>query len=200
MTSSNPGTTRPRQEPSSGTLKKAFINQIKDRNFLAPTGFQFSVTRSPKVSYFGNMINIPGITLGVAQQPSYLKNIDVPGEKLTYGDLEIRFLVDENMENYMAVHNWLTGLGFPETPQQFIDKTTDSDGIRDLEEQYCDGGLHILNSNLRDVAVVKFQNLFPVSLTSLSFDATETDINYFTASAAFRYTVYNITDTSGNLL
>ena len=49
-------------------------------------------------------------------------------------------------------------------------------------------------------AIVKFKNLFPVSLTSLSFDATETDINYFTASASFRYTVYNITDTSGNLL
>ena len=100
----------------------------------------------------------------------------------------------------MAVHNWLRGLGFPESPQQFIDKTTDSDGIRDLEEQYCDGGLHILSSNLRDVAIVKFQNLFPVSLTSLNFDATETDINYFTASASFRYTVYNITDKSGDLL
>jgi len=37
-------------------------------------------------------------------------------------------------------------------------------------------------------------------LTSLNFDATETDINYFTASASFRYTVYNITNTSGNLL
>ena len=113
---------------------------------------------------------------------------------------ELSKILYENMENYMAVHNWLTGLGFPETPQQFINKTTDSDGIRDLEEQFCDGGLHILNSNLRDVAIVKFKNLFPVSLTSLSFDATETDINYFTASASFRYTVYNITDTSGNLL
>ena len=58
MTSSNPGTTRPRQEPSSGTLKKAFLNQIKDRNFLAPTGFQFSVTRSPKGELFCNMINV----------------------------------------------------------------------------------------------------------------------------------------------
>ena len=100
----------------------------------------------------------------------------------------------------MSVHNWLTGLGFPETPQQFIKKTTDTDGIRDLEEQFCDGGLHILSSNLRDVAIVKFKNLFPVSITSLNFDATETDINYFTASASFRYTVYNIVDTSGNLL
>ena len=174
--------------------------QIGNRNFLSPVGFKFSLAKFPKISFFCNSSSIPEISLGTFQQPSYLKQIDIPGEKLTYGDLDIRFLVDENMDNYMAVHNWMRGLGFPESPQQFIDKTTDSDGIRDLEEQYCDGGLHILSSNLRDVAIVKFQNLFPVSLTSLNFDATETDINYFTASASFRYTVYNITNTSGNLL
>ena len=154
----------------------------------------------PKVDFFSNSARIPELSLDTTVQPTYLKDIDVPGEKISYGDLTIQFLVDENMENYKIVHDWITGLGFPETPQQFINKTTDSDGIRDLEEQFCDGGLHILNSNLRDVAIVKFKNLFPVSLTSLSFDATETDINYFTASASFRYTVYNITDTSGNLL
>ena len=185
MTSSNRG-------PLSG--------QIGNRNFLSPVGFKFSLAKFPKISFFCNSASIPEISLGTFQQPSYLKQIDIPGEKLTYGDLDIRFLVDENMDNYMAVHNWMRGLGFPESPQQFIDKTSDSDGIRDLEEQYCDGGLHILSRNLRDVAIVKFQNLFPVSLTSLNFDATEIDINYFTASASFRYTVYNITNTSGNLL
>ena len=177
-----------------------FGKQIQNRNFLSGVAFKFNLAKFPKVDFFSNSARIPELNLELAEQATYLKNIDVPGEKLNYGDLTLKFLVDENMENYMAVHNWLRGLGFPESPQQFIDKTTDSDGIRDLEEQYCDGGLHILNSNLRDVAIVKFQNLFPVSLTSLNFDATETDINYFTASASFRYTVYNITDKSGDLL
>ena len=174
--------------------------QIANRNYLSPVGFKFSLAKFPKIDFFCNSASIPEISLGTYSQPSYLKNIDVPGEKLTYGDLDIRFLVDEEMENYAAVHNWLTGLGFPESPQQFIDKTTDSDGIRDLDEQFCDGSLHILNSNFRDVAIVKFRDLFPTSLTSLSFDATETDIIYFTANASFRYTVYNLTDKSGKLL
>ena len=135
MTSSNPGTTRPRQEPVSGTLKKAFINQIKDRNFLAPTGFQFSVTRSPKVSYFGNMINIPGLTLGVAQQPSYLKMIPRPGEIIDFEDLTLNFLVDENLENYIEIHNWIRGIGFPETLEQIYDFQNDKDPTMGIEKE-----------------------------------------------------------------
>ena len=174
-----------------------FRNQIQNRNFLAPVGFKFTLAKYPKVDFFSNSARIPEITLGTAIQPSYLKDIDVPGEKLTFGDLNIRFLVDENMENYMAVHNWLKGVGFPETPQQFKDQTTNSDGLRDEKEVFSDGSLHILNSNFQDVAIVKFNDLFPVGLTSLEFDATETDINYFTAEATMRYTVYNIFDKDG---
>ena len=101
------------------------------------------------------------------------------------------------MENYMAVHNWLKGIGFPETPQQFKDQITDTDGRIDEKLVFSDGSLHILNSNFQDVAIVKFQDLFPVGLTSLEFDATETDINYFTAEVSMRYTVYNIFDKDG---
>ena len=174
-----------------------FVNQIQNRNFLAPVGFKFTLAKYPKVSFFSNSARIPELSLGTAIQPSYLKDIDIPGEKLTYGDLTIRFLVDENMKNYMAMHNWLKGIGFPETPQQFKDQTTDKDGLRDEKEVFSDGSLHILNSNFKDVAIVRFNDLFPVGLTSLEFDATETDINYFTAEATMRYTVYNIFDTDG---
>ena len=181
-------------------MASAFSNQIQNRNFLSPVGFKFTLAKYPKVSFFCNSSRIPELNLGTAIQPSYLKDLDVPGEKIIYGDLTVRFLVDENLENYMAIHNWITGLGFPETTQQFKNQTTNSDGIRDLKEQYSDGSLSILNSNYRTTANVKFKDLFPVSLTSLDFDSTVTDIQYFTAEATFKYTVYNIVDTNGNLL
>ena len=170
----------------------AFVNQIQNRNFLAPVGFKFDLAKFPKASFFSNSARIPEIVLGTIIQPGYLKDIDIPGEKLQYGDFSLRFLVDENLENYMSIHNWLTGLGFPETPQQFINKTTDEEGQRDMNEQFSDGSLRILNSNFQTMAIVKFSDLFPTSITSLEFDSTETDINYFTAEASFKYTVYNI--------
>ena len=169
-----------------------FPNQINNRNFLSPVGFKFTLAKYPKIPFFSNSTRIPEINMGTAIQPTYLKDLDVPGDKLSYGDFSLRFLVDENLENYMVVHNWLTGLGYPETTQQFKDLTTNDDGVRDLKEQFSDGSLHILNSNFRTQAIVKFRDLFPISLTSLEFEASDTDVNYFTAEVSFKYTVYNI--------
>lgn len=177
-----------------------FPGQITNRNFLSPAGFKFNIAKEPKVSFFCNTARIPEINLGLAIQPNYLKDIDVPGEKLTYGDLTIRFLVDENLENYMAVHNWLTGLGFPETAQEYRNLITDDSGARDPKEAFSDGTLRVLNSNFKDAAVVKFKDMFPYTLSSLEFDATISDVQYFTAQASFKYTIYNILDSSGKPL
>ena len=177
--------------------RNAFAGQIQNRNFLSPIGFKFTISKTPKVDFFSNSARIPEITLGTALQPSYLKNIDVPGDKLEYGDFSLRFLVDEQLENYMAIHNWLTGLGFPQTTQEFKNLTTDTENIRDPNEAFSDGALHILNSNYRDVAIVKFDGLFPTTLSSLEFEATDGDLNYFTAEVNFKYTVYNIVEPNG---
>ena len=178
-------------------MATAFDGQISNRNYLSPVGFNFTLSKEPKVSFFSSSARIPEINLGTAIQPSYLKDLDVPGDKLTYGDFSLRFLVDENMENYMAIHNWMTGLGYPETTQDFKDLTTDNEGVRDLRRQFSDGSLHILNSNYRDVAIVKFKDLFPIYLTSLEFEASDSDVSYFTAEVTFKYTVYNILSADG---
>ena len=170
----------------------AFGKQIQNRNFLSGVAFKFNLTKFPKVDFFSNSARIPELSLELAQQASYLKNIAVPGERLTFGDFTLRFLVDENMENYLSVYNWLTGLGFPETTKEFADIIKDSDGQTDPKEAFCDGTLRILNSNYREVAKVKFSDLFPVSLTSLDFDATNTDVQFFTAEATFKYTLYKL--------
>ena len=175
----------------------AFKGQIQNRNFLSPNGFQFSLSKHPKVAFFCTTARIPEISLQTTSQPSYLKDLDIPGEKLNYGDLTVRFLVDEDMVNYMAIHNWLTGLGFPETTQDYKDLLSNEDDVTqpgDPKRAFSDGSLTILNSNYRTNAVVKFKDLFPTSLTSLEFDTSITDIQYFTAEATFKYTIYNILD------
>ena len=174
----------------------AFAKQIDNRNFLSGVAFKFNLTKFPKVDFFSNSARIPELNLELTRQPSYLKNIYVPGERLTYCDLTLRFLVDDNMENYISVYTWLKGLGFPESTKEFADLNKDKEGLRDPKQAFCDGTLSILNSNYREVAKVKFNDLFPTSLTSLDFDATNTDVQYFTAEATFKYTIYKLSATN----
>lgn len=171
-----------------------YYKQLQNRNYMTPIGFEFSIARFPKVSFFSNKATLPEITLGGAEQSNYLKSIMHPGDRLQYGDLTVEFLVDEDLQNYTLIHNWMTGLGFPETTQQFKDLTTDQTGARDEKLQYSDGSLTILNSMYNTIARVKFWDLFPQSLTTLEFNATDTDINYFTASVTFNLLYYQIMD------
>ena len=177
---------------------------IDNRNFLAPTGFKFSLKRSPGVAFFCNQANIPSLDLGIATQPSYLKDIDVPGDKIQFGDLTLRFLVDEDLVNYMEIQNWIRGLGYPETLQEFdrLEKEAVLPGNfgKTGDNIYSDGTLQILSSNLVAKFNVNFKDMFPYSLSTITFDATDTDIEYFTADVSFKYTIYNLTDLSNKPL
>ena len=173
-----------------------FGKQIQNRNFLSGVAFKFNLGKYPKVDFFSNSARIPELNLELAQQATYLKNIDIPGERLTFGDFTLQFIVDENLENYMSVYNWLVGLGFPDTTKEYKALTTDDANQRDPKVAFSDGTLSIQNSNYKEVAKVKFTDLFPVSLTSLDFDATNTDIQYFTAQATFKYTLYKLSTTN----
>ena len=181
-------------------------SQLENRNFLAPIGFKFSLQRSPGVAFFCNQANIPDLQLGVAIQPNPLRDLPVPGDKVEFGDLNLRFLVDEDLKNYMEIQNWIRGLGYPESTEQF-DKL-EKEGKNVLPRQYkqmgdqiySDGTLQILSSNMIAKFNVNFRELFPYTLTTLDFDATANDIEYFTASVSFKYLIYEITDLEGTPL
>jgi hypothetical protein len=172
-----------------------FLNQITNRNFLSPVGFQFTLQKKPKIDFFCNSANIPGINLGVAMQPTPLKAIPIPGETLTYDDLTLRFMVDEDMENYLEVWNWLNQFGFPHDwgqYQQLLNEDENSKGKQTAISGMSDGTLFVYNSNYNVNLKVEYKDLFPVSLSSIQFDTTATEITYASAEVVFKYTIYDI--------
>jgi hypothetical protein len=184
--------------------KNLFDNQIQNRNFLSPIGFKFVLNKAPKVAFFSNTANIPRIDLGTTAQPNYLRDIPVPGDKMEFEDFTLRFLVDEDLENYMEIQNWIRGLGFPENLKEIYDLQTNTAGVDNkqnpMNNVYSDGTLEVLNSNKNINFKVVFRDLFPYTLSSLDFDATDEDVNYFTAEVVFKYTMYNILDRRGRAL
>ena len=90
-------------------------------DYASPVQFRFKCSKLPKVEFFCQTANIPGIGLGEAEVDTPLKSIPFPGDKVTYQDLAISFLVDENLENYKEIHDWIIGLGAPQNHTQFSD-------------------------------------------------------------------------------
>jgi hypothetical protein len=172
-------------------MTNAFSKQIENRNFLTPLGFKFNLSRTPKVDFFANSANVPGINLGVAIQPSYLKDIAIPGDKLSYDDFNLKFIVDENMENYLEVHNWMRGLGYPDSIAEY-DQWRLSDPTNTSDPNVSDATLMIYNSNYNSNIIVKFRGMFPTSLSTIDFDSTMTDVQYVTATVSFKYALYDI--------
>ena len=174
--------------------------QPTNRNFLTPSGFSFQVQRAPKVTYYGNLVTLPGLNLPYVVQNTYLKEVPYPGDQLVFEDLRLRFLVDSNLENYMEIQNWLRGLGFPESLKEIYEfQEQDSPYNNGQPERsqlnlYSDGTLTILDQLNNPKFKVYFKDLFPINLTTLTFDATLRSEEFFTAEVSFKYTIYEIRD------
>ena len=183
-------------------------------DYASPIQFRFKCTKLPEVEFTCQTANIPGISLGGAIQPTPLVDISIPGDKISYQSLDISFLVDENLNNYKEIHDWLIGIGFPENYTQFQNLQADgSDRFsgstrstaptgksipQPLKESgiYSDATLTVLNSKNIAKTEIRFQNLYPTSLGGLSYDVKLSDVDYLQASVSFAYMYYEIVQVS----
>ena len=185
-------------------------------DYASPIQFRFKMTKLPNVEFFIQSANIPAITLGETSIETPLKDIPIPGDKVTYSSLDVSFLVDENLNNYKEIHDWITGLGFPEDHKQFKNLlTTGSDRFpgttsstaatgTSISQATSDGGtysdaiLTVLNSKNIAKTEIRFQNVYPTSLGGLSYDIKSGDVEYITVNASFSYMYYDIVQISSS--
>ena len=192
------------------TTTNAYTRQPSKFDYASPTQFKFQITKLPKVEYFTTACNIPGISLNATVQPTPLADIPLPGDTISFNDLEITFLVDENLENYREIQGWMYGIGFPKARTQFaalVDAnkdrfpTTGRDsqqtdpgkvkyGAQALGPIFSDATLNVLTSKNNANIEVRFNDIFPSALSGLNFSQTADDIDYLTATVTFKYKLY----------
>jgi len=192
------------------TTINSLSRQPTKQDYASPTQFKFGIIKLPKVEYFCTAVNIPGITLGSSNQPTPLKQIPQPGDTLTYENLSMTFLVDENLENYQEIHGWLVGLGFPRDNAEFRNLlSSGSDrfpvanqrvstepgktkyGTTDQGPVFSDATLSILTNKNNPVTEIRFRDVFPIALSGLQYNQQATDVDYLVATVDFRYTIYD---------
>jgi len=178
-------------------------------DYSSPTQFRFLINQLPKVQYFTTEANIPGISMGDGVMNTPLKDIPLLGDKLTYEDLTISFIVDENLENYIEMHNWLTGIAFPKDRSQFSTfrsttsnvKTSTRGESKDIGDvrastpelaMFSDATMTILTNKNNPVVECRFADVFPTSLSGLTYSQNQTDVEYLTATVNFKYKIYEI--------
>ena len=194
--------------PTTGA-ESALARQPTEFNYSQSNQFKVHLSLFPKTEWFVVRANIPSVTLGQAVQATRLIDMPVIGDKLTYDQFYFTFIVDEKLQNYMELHDWLINIGFPERHTQFQSQTR-TDGVtrpvgktfdtkvagfgkesdRDL---YSDITMFILSSKNNPIAVIKFFESFPINLTNIEYSQQLTDTTYAECTATFAYTLFTIT-------
>jgi len=200
------------------TVTNSLSRQPTKLDYASPTQFKFSIIKLPKVEYFCTAVNIPGISLGGAlSQATPLKDVPLPGDKLTYEPLSMTFLVDENLENFQEIHGWLVGLGFPRDYSEFknlvssgndrfpaknLSTSTESGkvkyGAANTGGTYSDATLTVLSSKNNSQIEVRFRDVYPTGLTGLQYNQQADDVDYLTATVSFNYLIYDFATTGAS--
>src|SRR5210317_596867 len=182
----------------------------RELDFASPTQFRFQIQKLPEVQFFAQTINIPGISVEGLTQSSPLSQIAIAGSDLSYEDLTVSFLIDEEYRNYREVQDWLKGLSFPENHTQFQNLLSDgsdrmprsqSRGVQTESGKtypatpdaaiYSDATLTILTSKNNPQLEVRFRDVFPKSISSVQLTTQDTEVNYLVADVTFGYKYYD---------
>ena len=184
------------------TLQQNYVKNLPTTyDFLRPNAFRFSIKDIPNVSYTCQSANLPALAMGFVSQPTPFVDIPRIGDKIQFGEFTIRFLISEDMSNYLELYKWLIALGFPNDYTQFgafvknkpsaFPLRANAKGEQEILA-YSDGTLTILDSTNTPKVNIIYKDLFPVSLEALDFDIASASVEYFTAIASFKYTLFEV--------
>ena len=180
-------------------------------DYADPTKFKFQITKLPRVEFNSIQANIPGISLTEITQPTRLQQIRIPGNDMTFEDLNITFIVDEDLTNYRSVHDWMAGLAQMDSDDKFRALITEGGDRMPLSQQanltdagrvtsatpdgaiYSDSKLIILSARNIPLVEVSFQDCYPLSLSALDYNQNATDVEYLQATVVFGYKLHSYT-------
>jgi hypothetical protein len=168
----------------------ALDNIPENKNFLSPLNFRFQIKKCPNVNFFLQNVNLPGMVLNGPEQPNPFVRIPKAGDHIDFDDLMINYKVDEDLQNYLELYNWIRELGFPNSFDEY--KSISGNPVYTGLGITSDMSLIILTSSRNPNYEVVFKDAFPISISSLIFDSTPQDVQYLEASATFRYRSYSI--------
>jgi len=168
-------------------MSKLTGTQPTNLNQLNVVGFEVNIARLPNTEFFCQRVNVPGVILGETVEASPFMNTPLEGDTLSYEALSISFILDEDIQNYMEIYNWLTAIGFPRDYTQFAALKRTENFPTETEGLYSDIDIMLQTNKSNPNYIIKFQDVFPTALSSIQLDSTATTIEPIVVDAAFNF-------------
>ena len=180
-------------------------NLPENLSYLAPTQFELLIKKLPNTKYFATGVNVPSIDVAEIQQPTrYGANVKVPGDKISYGAITITFIVDENMENWTELYDWMAGITSSTDAEKYrtlvgANRRANEpyDGSGDPDAVYSDMTIVVTTAANNPNRFIRIQDAFPTNLGEITMDTTVAGgLSYVTCNASFQFTTFEIAATS----
>jgi hypothetical protein len=167
-------------------------------NLNQPSKFQLTFDRVANTVFYCTAIQLPGITLSESVTPNPFTDLYVPGDKITWQPLNLKFILDVNYSGWIDVFQWMGGLGFPQNFEQYRDLANTA--IRSpgrppplgVRPPYSDAILNIYTNKNNPTLQFHFADCYPIALDSIDLDYGRSADEVVTCGATFRYSYYTI--------
>lgn len=125
-----------------------------NKNILSPNKFRVLIQALPDTEVLAQTIALPDISGNIVPQyTNQWLDAHKPGDKISYSDLQISFIIDEDLTNYKAIKDW-------------IEKS-----VRGIEGyQFTDITVYALTNNSTPNVKMIFKNCTPYNLPGFNFD------------------------------
>lgn len=161
-------------------------------NLLQPTGFKMVINRKnfPNLSFFVQSFTHPNVGVNAAET-AYKRVSTIPfaGDKFQFGELSVQVLLDEEMNSYEEMFNWMERL--VETSEKKTYEAGTTVDYNTAPPTYADITLSILNSTNNLSREIRYIDCMPTDLGAISFETVAGD-QFLTYTVSFRYSYFEL--------
>jgi hypothetical protein len=157
-----------------------------NKNFLQPTGFTFVINRKnyPNLEFFAQSVTHPGASVNPLELPiNRITSVPLAGDKITYGQLTLDVMLDEDMTSYKEMQNWL---------ERIVNDGHVPEDKGGKISTYADITLIILTSHNNANRSIRYKDCVPVDIGNILLSSNASDVTYPTFSVGFRFSSFEI--------
>ena len=157
-----------------------------NKNFLAPSGFKVIIDRKNygNLEYTVQVATHGSVSLDTSELQFPRTSVKEPGDVLNYGDVTFEMILEEDLDNYKEIHQWLRRL-VQEKPKSVAEREASIPNVLDIS-------LMVLSSKNNITNKIIYRDAFPIDLGVISFDSAVDGVNYVTVPVTFAYSYFDI--------